>query len=568
MDRGLRITCVAGLGLILGAYWLFARGPATLDSPPPVESGSSPESSQGPDSLPDPVLAPAPLARSEPEAPGVGVSPPRIHADPAAPRPQLRIRLLRADRSPIVDTEVGITREENRAGRSTSVGSRARTDGFGMLRFDWTEFLAGSIRSVGFQAPAVAPEHQGAIDLSRALALDEDLGELVLKSIPLFASGIVLDEFGRGVKDAQVYVVSRTGGFGSPLTWVENEETTRRTAADGTFRLVAENLWGDVFALAAKHPELGVAERVEFQPGATGIELRLMRCATVSGSVVLPSGLPSAMLQASLLAPDEFEGSFAAPRTTSKVSDDGRFEMRDVLPGTYRFVLTGNHPRTLLSIADIVITRPPFAQDPRLQEIPLGMDVKALRVEIVDASGKPIESVLMVRERGWESSIGAFQVETGVFVVPDLPAGQDLLITAPGYQPVWRKDVRSDANPTLRIVLAPALRRTFVFEGDYPLRSGGRRIAVVLTPSPALVEARNECLLGIESRSGEIGAGRSVTLSVPFPGEYELNIAVRDGEGIFAVDQTIESHALTIDGQPTGVISVVDSAILRSALDG
>lgn len=568
MNHGRRITGIASLGLILGAYWLFARVPTAdetaAESVPPVHSDPPVVPPTLEERQSERVTAPAAVTETSP----ANASPRRLTADPATPRPQLRIRLLRADRSPIVDSTVYITREENHAGRSTSIGNPGRTDAFGILRFDWTEYLAGSTRAVGFRAPATVPEHQGAIDLSRTLALDEDLGELVLESVPFLASGIVLDEFGRGVPNAEVCVVARTGGFGSPLTWVRNEETIRHSAADGTFRIVAGDLWGDVFALTAKHSELGLSERVEFERGATGIEVRIMRCATVTGSLLLPVGLPATMLDASLLAPDEFEGSFAAPRTTSKVSDDGHFEMRDVLPGIYRFVLTGNHPRTLLSIPDIVVTRPPFGQDPRLKDIPLSSSVKALRVEIVDASGRPIDAQLRVRERGWESSVGAHRVDPGSFVVPDVPVGQDLLVTAPGFQPVWRKDVRADSNAQLRIVLAPAQRRAFAFAGDYPLRSGGRRIAILLTPSAALVESRSESVLGLEELKGEVAAGRSLDLWIPFPGEYSLIIAVRDGEGIFAVDQTIETRVVRIDDAPTGVLTLSESPALRTAFDG
>ena len=227
-------------------------------------------------------------------------------------------------------------------------------------RFTIDKLPAGSYR-----LSALPPENKGrflATDASRPIDVDEGATVTAPEMrLPIGAavSGRVIDERGEPLANVEVYAMGQR--YGSPQP-IRLGPSFLRTDDNGRFRLFGLPA-GDVIIVAqvatgfsggigeverpagfvtTYYPDVvsdAEARHITLGQGAdiNGIDIRMTRMRTfrITGTVVDSRGLPFAAARVGLHHMVNGSGG----TSTVSVAADGRFEVRSVLPGTYRIVV-------------------------------------------------------------------------------------------------------------------------------------------------------------------------------------------------------------------------------------
>lgn len=221
-----------------------------------------------------------------------------------APRDRIRARLLDEKGAPVAErfVELSWMTDLGHGGRQ-SVGS-AMTDAegrvaiplsrYGRTRYaeavdQWLEFVARDSEKGRVRYEAILP-------LPKATRLSaHDLDDVRVHEVARLVRGIVVDDAGAPVADAEVSVVipvvleAGVMYSGPAYGW---EPALRATSGpDGTFEIFGDAPVGRLALLAevaARHAAtpLQRAERTGFEPGAADVKVVLWRCGTIVGRVV------------------------------------------------------------------------------------------------------------------------------------------------------------------------------------------------------------------------------------------------------------------------------------------
>lgn len=285
-----------------------------------------------------------------------------------------------ATREPVADAGVAHTilfRGEK--GREEMIRQEAVTDADGLFFFESYSRRGSRLEviapgySPGAPEPFVPPEEGKDREIEIEVFLKKECG----------VAGRVLDPDGNPLKGATVRALKTRVRPG-----LHRRATTD---AEGSFRL--SGLDGDAgFALAAFHSSHGTALSgllVAAQGEVLeGVELRLMRFASIRGVVSGPDGRP---FQGARVALDGIRGFMkeearSAPMVIS--DEEGRFLFEKLVPGKYRLAASRNDLRSAAS--ELTLLEGESLDSPLTLENGL-----ALSGLVVDPSGQPVDDVLV-----------------------------------------------------------------------------------------------------------------------------------------------------------------------------
>jgi len=256
---------------------------------------------------------------------------------------------------------------------------------------------------------------------------------------PKDLSGVVVDEQGQPVAEAQVSIAAAANGKAAdqqdPGIWTMPGFFNAKTDSDGRF-VFASMPAGATFELLVGKPGYatvstlgplmmaGGPAKLQFSPGQAGIRMPLSREASIQGVVVERVGDQPVAGVAIMIQPDSRRP--LMPLRSVISGSDGTFRMGDLAAGSYTVQLQTVMGRTAEWVADPVRVSVTAGQTKRDVQIQL---VKGGIVEVLvkDAAGEPVgRASVNIRRVQDQQSFGGRTDENGLARVR-VTAGQYLL---------------------------------------------------------------------------------------------------------------------------------------------
>lgn len=330
--------------------------------------------------------------------------------------PRISGRVLGPSGAPLANTQLDIVAREHidqpwDPGRSTF-----RTDAAGRFEGATTRIEA----EVPIDAQLLFRTDDGLLEARLELGAPlapgapTQLGDVRLAPVPLFVSGLVVDDLGRPLADATVELLTRPAG--TTERRMKDVPRTVRSNSFGKFELRAGIASGEPQLVARRGGHVDSAAR-DVQPGETSVVLVLPRQMQLAGR--LRSANPNVLEALELECGDK--------------------KVQPALDGTFRLVVAGDpagkNLRVLLQgheqpLVELVGLQGP--DDPRLLAIDVTGLAHALVATLVDdATGEPIQRA----EYLWSSDSGKRSLQSGRGCVGAVVTGSsaDFVVRAPGY---------------------------------------------------------------------------------------------------------------------------------------
>lgn len=392
-----------------------------------------------------------------------------------------------------------------------------------------------------------------------------ELGTIELAPLPTLVSGLVVDDEGQPVADADVHVQQEEPAAPerSRDPWRTLSMFRTRSGADGRFLIEGTKPPGNlrVRADTDKH----FADSVPLHTQGQDVRIRIDRNGILRGRVLLPDWLADGTASLQLRPFDES----LRQRDTRSVDlsrrGGGRFTIEPLRPGRFdAIVLVRNLPEPLAIVQDVFV-QPGETRDARLRPLDLRAALYRYRLRALDGAGQPlpIDGPILARfakndgtfaEAGFRWQKGRAELITG-------SPTAEMVFFGRGHQTVRMllgagdSDVRLPATrpalvelPGLRALCGPArkVRISVILQGDtgLPGALGG-------------VDQRTGERFGFQrwdlGRSSGAWLGASDTVEVPLlqSGKYEI---------------LLRPHATDTERSPQGQVSLgvhelqVDSA--------
>jgi hypothetical protein len=465
----------------------------------------------------------------------------------------IALRLLLGPDETLRSAEVSVSLEEEReAGEDSSSSSSVslfETDGEGWLRcvLDDPSGGKGLRRTMSLSAKtAERGRLAGFLDLSREFPPGETvLGDLLLTEEPLLAAGRVVDRRGRPIAAIQV----RADVLDAQGEEIGSEWTGNTTDSEGRFEI--RSPMPAVKARLSARGE-GYLDSTPFEVAAAtrDVVITLDAAARLRGSLVLPAGMgPSAVT----VALENSEQRRAAGPTT-RVDEDGSFELEDIEPGMVNLSFHWRRAVELGTVTEVRCLAGEVNQDPRLQGLELARGWRRLALRLLGPNGEPLADTkcqlfLEGVPRAWFlRSDPAGQLED--WVPPDVAR---CMLHVESYRPLaihWapeRQDVRLEAG--LRVALP---------------------VEAELIPPITHLEVS---LHGSGSASRALVVNGVAELVVPTPGTYEVLVMYARLLGgtsqtsMLPLEPRLHVEIDARDEQRLPVLRI-DAARLRVALEG
>ncbi len=303
-----------------------------------------------------------------------------------------------------------------------------------------------------------SPESSVAAPASVELHLDGDLapgiqelGDLVLVDQPLMISGIVVDDGGNPIADADVELAHAFPGEGGAIDW-RLSGPGMSTAEDGKFSFHGPWSSGPI-GLDVNVDGFIAREIQSFAVGAKDVRVQLRRGGTIEGSVVFDDGL----------SPDDFTLSCApngAPESEwerdglleSPTRDSHRaaFKFEGLAPGKVRVTFSARGGPELLALDDVDVVAGKPSTDPRLNDVDLRHRTHAIHVVIRGGAGEAIESAsVRVRARDGSRAWSERYANLGRVTLQTRTLPLDLVVAAVGYRTRRIEGVSADVDVKL-----------------------------------------------------------------------------------------------------------------------
>jgi hypothetical protein len=372
-----------------------------------------------------------------------------------------------------------------------------------------------------------------------------DFGDVVVTNLPRLASGIVVDQSGHPVAQADVAAA--------------NADTLFRATTDplGRFELHGERPGGDLWLVASASGHLDGLP-VLAPAGEAEVTLVLCRAAQVEGQVILPAGLSMDGFGLDLSvegAPTNPPG--ARGSSGYDYSDDGAFYARRVEPGLLRIAVRFGDFE--VGERDGIVLR--GGETAHVEPIDVRKQVFALTLELVDEAGAPVSGGRILSRDGesWlsEARIG----HDGRAVVASLTSSARVVILAPYV----RASDLAHVTDGERIVLRHALPLLLLTPPGLP----------EIPPSLSL-QVRGwpglESHLGLEQEdlpAAVVGPDGIATLHLPIEGRFELDwfLLHRGTEVVFEIEEgRRQAVEVREDSPSTPLLALLDPQALRAAL--
>lgn len=317
-------------------------------------------------------------------------------------------------------------------GSHTSKSGTLHTDENGRFRLLVEDvFKEGATRTltISLRATRKKPKRSIPIDLSYSLAPGEnDLGDLVLAVPPLIASGVVVNQKGEALSNAQIRLEKKQfyGEEEDQFWWNGLWEHRTKAGRDGKFEIRA-NLEQDFYRLAASR-ENYIDSSLPIVQGTEDIRLVMRRSITLKGQVLLDEDLDAELLDVIVVTPDPNREGHEL-RFHSVLHKSGSFTIKGLSPGVASLVVRAkNFHEVLFNQERLIIDSSNTTQT--LEDINLRGKLRSLRIWVRDLRGELIPSVKI-----WPLKPGndVFSNENP-FATVTQENGLAFQVGAPGYQ--------------------------------------------------------------------------------------------------------------------------------------
>ena len=379
-----------------------------------------------------------------------------------------------------------------------------------------------------------------------------DLGDIVVESEPILASGRVVDTSGKAVDGlAWVKIELRSldpdfGGSWSPMD--------AQVARDGTFQ-VGSRYPLRRFELRASAYDRVPSEPVAVESGAQDAELRLRTGGRVEGRLLVAEGVDPGDLD--LWIPCVEPAGSSEHRVRGwETFGDGRFVLRSVLPGRYEVIVSHEE----VELARLAFASTLDEATLRLEPIDLRELVHPIALKFVGRDGSAVETGTVGVIYGEENSGAAIIDRDGRANFCALTRVVELVVGAPGFATQRIDGVTNGATIVLELGLAFR-----VHVPNLPAAPAGWAYEIALEPE-------DEGLLAVRSQilHGRLDAQRFVTMRAPYAGKFELSVTLRGAgprETLYvAVLEDVQIEPATDEGLRTIVIEA-DAADVHDAIE-
>jgi hypothetical protein len=278
-----------------------------------------------------------------------------------------------------------------------------------------------------------------------------DLGDLVLEEAALLASGIVVDEAGQPIEDAEVASDLRPE-WDSPWSLVSSVATT--TPADGRFRFRGgpSSHQGRLYVSGTVDGWRATA-LTTFEPGD---DLRIVlrpRGAIAGRVVVTPPMKQDDVYVAAAFSPMSQAATIWSAH--APLAADGSFVLEPLDPGPWRVGVLRNTsqatPAPLLVVEDVVVRGGEINRDPRLAALAIRGELRSVTLEVFAPTGEPATTgTLYVVDRGSEAGLVDARKLDGRPLRLVVDTNADAFIVAPGCRTEWVKELAQDRSVQLR----------------------------------------------------------------------------------------------------------------------
>ena len=435
-------------------------------------------------------------------------------------------------------------------------------------RFEMAVRLTGSNPPFSLQIQTKRQQQQPITGLQIELhnireGTQNDLGTLQLAELQVIAHGTVIDDFGKPVGNAAVYLqrfqtrpVNRgqrvrearaahqiqAGPTPQPAAWHTESLVRSRTDDEGRFELLGKAQPGRL-RLRATRTGYMPAESAEINPGAE-VNLHLSRAGTLTGNVLVPTWLPRRAVTVRLSPRDNPAGKQGAILSTNRQNpseDSKTYRFRRLTLGVYDmdFELRG-FSDPVFQVYGLPIVAGENGDSPQLQSLDLTGLVHrfVLRAHGSDSS-KPEEGTIVARytRPTGESGSAVFPLKGGVaeFVTPSPTL--ELTVLANGYRSQQLTALAGDQD----IYLEPSPIALLHIPGLRDLVGPDRKVKIVLHNTQPTVLP--ESLRGIDQNSGRsfsadrsnfgggsgwLGADDTVSVALGSSGEYQVSLQLQE----------------------------------------
>jgi hypothetical protein len=396
-----------------------------------------------------------------------------------------------------------------------------------------------------------------------------DVGDVIARTPAIAVAGRFVA--GDGVEvplDAcMAEVARRFGPYWSCLNGLAG-----RASADGRFEIRGDVAFGAGLSLVGTVPDGFVVERAApLDTPAQEAVLRVVRCASVTGSALLPRGVEAwECVVATIEGAGSETGSsnvFATANWTS-----GTFTFPKLLPGKSRVAVRVRGESEPIATADLDLAPGEAARPRALQSIDVRPRARIRTIRVVDERGAAVANAeVWTRAGEAEAPWTLCQWGREGSVRRTLLSGAfDAVALAPGRQPAERRDATGDVE----LVLRPAVRSVIRVRlaPDVALPPPPLRLGVALAwrgtaerPVATVLEGRLDPRGRAHSSCKSFDATRTVTFEVEEPGRWAAELRVErvaagSGFGVPVMPCTTSEAIVTDAPQEFEIVVGADAA--------
>jgi len=375
----------------------------------------------------------------------------------------IRGRLVNSEGKPGPNITLRSRMKEEYENGSSSTGGSVRTDeeGYFQIKLDQAELQAGATRTLTLvmKATRKKPERDVVVDLSRNFPPGvTDLGNVMVTTPPLAASGTVLKPDGTPLREAEVRL-ERHRTYGTDpddFHWDSIFESRVHTDKDGHFSMAGRFEPGQyrLQVSSSRYPNVHQPVRL----GEEGLEITMVAGGGLTGVLLLDKEIPRREI--SLRLERHMDGVTDSDMVSSfgiNVETSGKFQHRGLTPGTYDLVLScDDSDEEFFRQDNIIINLSDDGESTDVGQIDLRGQLRTFRLDFRDEEGQIVQPVRVMigdpNHYSWAWN-GKWQVVTA-------KPGLDLDLTADGFRKMQLKGVSEDTEVTFQAGIKVRLRVT------------------------------------------------------------------------------------------------------------
>jgi len=294
-----------------------------------------------------------------------------------------------------------------------------------------------------------------------------------------------------------------------------------------------------------------MSEPLEPAPGETALVLRLWRCGTVHGGLLVDPLLHSDQLRV-VLEPAGRSAVRAEPSQSLRLLEGGEFRSRCLRPGIWNLTVEAGSLNVIWRRPGIVVES---GQTLELGTIDLANLLTQMRVEVRDEAGSPIAGASLSLGA---SGVSCFGAGAGRFTLFARELDVRAVVHAPGYETLRAHCTQADN----RVVLRRGVPLRIVAKGAAELERDGIKLGVqVRSDSGVPGLSRGETYYLAATFDGSFAGTSELLVHLPIEGIYTLTWtlgAERDGRGYTCTLDDTSARGIRVErGDGAQVVQLV-----------